>query len=57
MTIAIKPIVADQIRAMAERYPDFSPSELRHKGGWTFGQVVSALSKKRPDKRKSRLVQ
>jgi hypothetical protein len=55
MNIAIKPVIADQIRAMAEHYPDLSPNDLAKKGGWTYGQVVSALTKKRRDKLKSRV--
>ncbi|MET3901196.1 hypothetical protein ABIB57_005166 [Devosia sp. UYZn731] len=54
MNIAIKPVAANQIRAMAERYPDLSANELAKKGAWTYGQVTSALSKRRPDKPKSR---
>lgn len=56
MNIAIKPVAANQIRAMAERYPDLSPNELATKGGWTYGQVVSALTKKLRDIPKSRAV-
>ena len=54
MGIAIKPVAANLIRQMHERYPDLPSADLAKKGGWTYGQVQSALSRKAPDKPKSR---
>jgi hypothetical protein len=54
MSIAIKPIAANLIRQLHERYPDMPSVELAKKGGWTYGQVQSALRAKAPDKPKSR---
>lgn len=54
MNIAIKPVEANLIRQMAERYPDLQPTELAKKGGWKYGQVQSALRAKAPDRPKSR---
>ena len=54
MNIAIKPVEANLIRQMAEKYPDLKPAELTRKGGWTYGQVQSALRAKDPDKPRSR---
>jgi hypothetical protein len=54
MNIAIKPVAANLIRQMSERYPDLSPMELARKGGWGYGQVRSALQSKMWDRPKSR---
>lgn len=55
MNITIKPVAANLIRQMAERYPDLRPAEVARKGGWTIGQVQSALRAKAPDKPRSRV--
>ena len=54
MNIAIKPVEANLIRQMHERYPDLPPAELARKGDWTYGQVQSALRAKAPDRPKTR---
>lgn len=54
MNIAIKPVPASMIRALAERYPDLDRSELAKKGGWTYGQVQSALKAQTAASRKFR---
>lgn len=55
MNIAIKPVAANLIRQMAERYPDLSPYEVAKRGGWDYGRVQSALRAKGRIKPKSQV--
>lgn len=55
MNVAIKPKVVDQIRIMAERYPDDDAPTLARRGGWMLSQVRSALATQRREQPKSRL--
>lgn len=55
MSVKIPVRQADHIRLLAERYPDLDTRALAEKGGWEHSHVRGALTRRRPDKPKSRL--